>query len=111
MADQPTMLASGAVLLDTATGTGPGDSVRNYAQRSTFQVAGKTWSGTGSATVVIQVSNDDALWLDAGLITLSLVSSGLVSDGFTMHAPWRFARANVTELSGTGAYVNAHMGA
>lgn len=111
MAEQPAMLASGAVLLDTATGTGAGASVMNYATRATFHVSGKTWSGDGLAVVAIDVSNDDALWLTAGAVTLPLVDSGLASEGFEMHAPWRFVRANVLTLSGTGAYVNVKMGA
>lgn len=105
------MLASGAVLLDTATGTGASQTLQNYALSATFQASGRTWSGAGSATVKIQVSNDLLAWIDAGTITLTLSDSAYATDGFVMNAPWRYVRANVTTLSGTGAFVTVTVGA
>jgi len=108
---QPAMLGSGAVLLGTTTGTGAGDALLNYAVQSTYQVTGRTWSGSGAATVKIQVSNDLLAWIDAASIDLVLSDSAYASDGFVMQAPWRHIRANVTAISGTGAWVTVTMGA
>jgi hypothetical protein len=68
--------------------------------------------GTGAvgATVVIEFSTDGTNWAatPAGTITLSGTTSS--TDGFTTAASWKFARARVTAVSGTGATVTAQMG-
>lgn len=65
-----------------------------------------TGVGSVSATVNIQVSNENATgsgtnsnWITIGTITLSGTTSA--TDGFTTLAPWRFVRANVTAVTGT----------
>jgi hypothetical protein len=73
--------------------------------KTTFQASGATTSGAGAATVVIQVSNDNSNWITAGTITLTLGTSE-TSDGFAFDAHWEHVRANVTAISGTGAYVS-----
>jgi len=70
-------------------------------------------SGTGAvtATVVIDVSNDgiNAVATPAGTITLSGTTTS--SDGFlTSNSPWKYVRARVTAISGTGATVQVYMG-
>ena len=81
---------------------------------STFQaiVAG---TGAISATVVIQVSNEESSaqnttsnWITLGTITLAGTTS--TTDGFTSIAPWRWVRAQVTAISGTSATVKVLMG-
>jgi hypothetical protein len=104
------MLASGAVLLDTATSVRTGEAVRNYAQVSTYQATGRTWTGIGGATVKIEVSNDGLAWLEAGEIKLALTDA-VSTCGFVMTAPWSNVRARLSAISGTGAYVTVTMGA
>lgn len=69
-----------------------------------------TGTGTVSATVTIQVSNDgvNPVNTSAGVITLS-GSSGF-SDGFTTAAPWGWHRAVVSSITGTSAAVQVYYG-
>lgn len=79
-----------------------------------FQLSGRTTSGAGTATVVVEASNEDgasANWLQLGTITLALVDSGDVSDGFSApNAAWARVRMRVTDLTGTGASLDGSMG-
>lgn len=75
----------------------------------TFQAVGTTSSGTGSAIVSIDVSNDGTNFLSAGTITLTL-GTAATSDGFVLQAPWLYIRANCTTLTGTGTKVKVLMG-
>lgn len=94
----------------TVTGAGPvrylasspGDANRTYQ-------ATVTGSGTVSATVVIQASDDGVGWVTLGTITLSGTSPQ--TDGFASTAPWIEVRGDVTAISGTGAAVTLTMGA
>ena len=103
-------------LLDAATTTtGPGQVAVASAHADpmvirTHQVSGKTTAGAGAAAVDIQVSNNGRVWLTLGTVTLTL-GEDEVTDGFASGAQWRFVRANVTSISGTGASVTAEMGA
>ena len=72
-------------------------------------------TGTVSATVAIQVSLEDdtangvtSNWITMGTITLSGTTTA--TDGFTTIAPWRWVRATVSSISGTGATVQIIMG-
>lgn len=96
-------------MLSNATTTGAGASVTAPRATRTFQASGSTTSGSGAATIKIQVSNDEITWLDLGTITLTL-GVAATGDGFASDAPWNYARANVTAISGTGASVNVSMG-
>lgn len=93
----------------TATTTGAGNI--KDSPFTTFQA----WvSGTGavSATIVIDCSNDDTLqnWCSTPLGTITLSGTTSSSDGFTTTAPWKYVRARVTAISGTGATVVCLMG-
>ena len=96
-------------LLDAKTTTGAGTQIFKDSPYATFQVSGTTTAGSGSAVVVIQVSNDATNWITAGTVTLTLGTAS-TTDGFTTQAPWKYVRANVTTLTGTGASVSALMG-
>lgn len=76
---------------------------------ATFQA---TVVGTGavSATVVIDASNDRTYWCSTVLGTITLSGTTSASDGFTTTAPWKYVRARVTAISGTGATVTANIG-
>ena len=80
----------------------------------TFQAI-VTGTGAVSATVVIQVSNQEATfngdksnWITLGTISLSGTTTS--TDGFTTTAPWRYVRANITAVAGTDATVEVIMG-
>jgi hypothetical protein len=93
----------------TATGATP--RIFKDSPYATFQATGTTTASTGAATIKIQGSNlDDAnSYVDLGTITLTLGTT-LTADGFATSAPWKYVRANVTAISGTGASVNVLMG-
>lgn len=98
-----------STMLDTATATGAGAGVAKLAPKSTFQA---TVVGTGAvtATVTIEVSNNNKIWCSTVLGTITLSGTTTSSDGFTTDAPWGYVRANVTAISGTGAAVTVLMG-
>jgi len=91
-----------------AGGSAATGSSKNGQGDATFQA---TVSGTGavSATVNIEVSNDNTNWLVLGTITLSGTTSA--TDGFASTANWRYVRSNCTAISGTNAALSVVMGA
>jgi hypothetical protein len=95
------------IFLDQTT-TGASAGFRAPSERS-FQAHGVTSSGSGAATVKVQVSNDNANWIDLGTISLTLGTTR-TTDGFASVASWCFVRGNVTAISGTGAKVSLVMG-
>lgn len=84
----------------TANATG----LREYKDSpySTYQAV-VTGTGAVTATVGIQVSNDGTTWNTTALGTITLTGNDSVSDGFTSVAPWKYVRAVLTNLTGTGA--------
>lgn len=98
-------------LLSAVTATGAGVGNKPFTSLRTFHGKGTTSSGTGAATIVVQVSNTDVNvdYITLGTITLTL-STTSTSDGFTSDAPWAYVRGNVTAISGTGAAVTLTMG-
>lgn len=94
-----------------ATATGIQTTVFKDSPFATFQAYGSTTAGAGSAVVTIQGSNIDNAnaYVTLGTITLTLGTT-ITADGFATTAPWKYMRANVTTLSGTGASVNVLMG-
>lgn len=74
-----------------------------------------TGTGAVGSTIVIEVSNEDATgqgtnsnWVTYGTITLSGTTTA--TDGFTTASAWRWVRARVSAISGTGATVQVLMG-
>jgi hypothetical protein len=95
-------MATKVQLLKNATTVSSGNAITADGGAS-YQA---TVSGTGavSATIVINVSNDNANWITMGTITLSGTTTA--TDGFTSTAPWAYIQAAITAISGTGATVN-----
>jgi hypothetical protein len=91
------------------TSTTTGSGVYKDSPYSTFQ-ATVTGTGTVSATVVIDVSNDGTNWVATSLGTITLSGTTSSSDGFATTASWKYVRARVTAISGTGATVQVYMG-
>lgn len=94
-------------MLSAQTATGTSDVLDLWGTKWAFQAYGSTSASTGSATILIQVSNvnTDAAFITMGTITLTLGTT-VTADGFASDAPWRFVRAKVSAISGTGASVN-----
>lgn len=105
----------GAVLiLNGATSVGAGSSGSMPAGGIVIVEAyGTTSSGTGSAIIQIQVSNNGTTWQTAGTINLNLKNTR-TSDTFTMDdswSSWTYLRANLASISGTGASVYVYKNA
>lgn len=96
-------------LLKEAIANVVGQSSRTTIAKKVVQAVGSTTSGSGAATIAIQVSNNNNDWIDAGIITLTLGTTR-TTDGFEINASWLWIRAVLSGLSGTGANVSVHMG-
>lgn len=100
------MKISSVKLLNAATATGPGEAHNLFRGEKSFQLTGQTSAGAGSATVTVEVCDQDVPvnWITMCTITLALTTA-TSTDGSTSNAPWRWVRGNVTAISGTGAAV------
>lgn len=97
-------------LLDAATTTATGDQKEPWHTNRTFEAYGTTSSGSGAAAILIEVRNSEASsWHTMATISLTLASS-VSGDGFASSAAWRYVRARVSSISGTGASVYVNMG-
>lgn len=82
------------------TSTGVGNWLYKDSPYSSFQ-ATVTGSGSVSATLTIEVSNDGVTACATPLATITLSGTNSNSDGFTTQAPWKYVRYNVSSLTGT----------
>lgn len=62
-------------------------------------------SGAVSATVTVEVSNDQVGWITAATITLSGTDSD--TDGVAIDAAWGYTRVTLSGITGTSAAVTA----
>lgn len=93
------------MLLNGVTSVAAGSAVNGISGGKTYQASGSTSSGTGSATVLVQCSNDSTNWDTLGTITLTLGTSS-TSNSFASDDRCAYVRGNVTALTGTGATVS-----
>lgn len=105
-----------AQLLTDATTTVAGDKYSPWCVNRTFQGMGTTSSGSGASAIIIEASDKPSPvestnvdWTTLGTITLTLGTTQ-TNDGFVSAASWRWVRARVSSISGTGATVNAYVG-
>lgn len=112
MAGSNVWIKSGTVrnLLGTGvTVTGAGSLLYKDSPTATFQAV-VTGTGAVTATVTIEYSNDGVNVCSTVGGTITLSGTTTASDGFTSVSPWKYVRANVTVISGTGATVQVWMG-
>ncbi len=102
-------VATATTLMSGVTVTGAGTAVQPVQSRRAYQAWGATSSGAGTAVITIEVSNDNSHWIVAGTISLTL-STTSTGDGFGSVLPYKYVRANVTTITGTGAAVSVMMG-
>lgn len=107
---------SSVQLLTNATTTATGGMYSPRCVNRTFQGMGTVSAATGSAAIIIEASDKatpvegtNADWTTLGTITLTLGTTQ-TNDGFVSQASWRWIRARVSSISGTGATVNAYLG-
>jgi hypothetical protein len=90
------------------TSTTTGNWFYKDAPKAAIQVV-VVGTGAVAATVVIEVSNDATYAIATALGTITVSGTTSASDGFTTDAPWKYIRARVTAVSGTGATINVYM--
>lgn len=100
------------VLLDGETTTATGrtiDTRKEGWQEFEYRnfMAKVSGSGSVSATVLVEVSNNGSDFFDLGTITLSGTTSD--SDGFIADDVWQYVRGRITAISGTSATVTLTM--
>lgn len=88
------------------TGIGISQGPVNVAPKSFHAV--ETCTGACTATVNVEVSNDNVNFLTLGTITLNGTTT--VQDGFASQAQWNYIRGNLTAISGVGAAVTLNAG-
>jgi hypothetical protein len=104
------MSLSSVNILSAATATGAGTAHTPRSNYKTFVATGTTGSGTGAATIDIEASLDNSNWVVLDTLSLGSLATTVSSDwGYDANA-WRYVRAKVTAISGTGASVNVYMG-
>lgn len=96
------------LMVDRAT-SGTTTAIELGGINRTYFAYGSTSASTGSCIIKIQVSNDNATFIDMGTITLTL-GTAVTADGIASMAPWKYARANQTSISGTGAKCSLMVG-
>lgn len=99
------------------TATGATTSyVRNLADIKTFQLSGRTTAGAGTASVQIEGTLDDpgfdasVHWDLVGAFAALTLGTSDTNSAFSSQDRFRFYRANVTALTGTGANVDVKVG-
>lgn len=98
-------------ILDDVTTTATGTAVEPYGPKMSFQSQGSVSASTGSATILIEVSNDNTNWITMSTHTLSLTTTESASVvGSTADASWNKVRARVSAISGTNATVSTWIG-
>lgn len=96
-------------VMKSATTTATGVWCDKASPLSTVQAFGTTSSGAGAATIAIDATNNQSgSYVTLGTISLTL-STSASTDGFVVEAPWKYIRARVTAISGTGAAVTVEV--
>lgn len=96
-------------LLDDVTTTATGDSQEVFGSKKSFQLVGATATGAGTASILVQLSNDDTNWITVDTLALTLGATS-TSDSHSMDAPWKYVRGVVNSITGTGATISLYSG-
>jgi len=103
-----------STIMDGKTSTGAGDWYEMTPSRAELNLVAKSWqavvAGTGAvtATVEIEASNDGTQ--EEAIATFTLSGTTSDDDMTSLESLYRYYRANVTAISGTGAAVTVIMG-
>lgn len=99
----------------TTTGGCTAVDARQFNPLRVFHAKGSTTAGAGAAVVEIRAgTQSDNVSTVLGTITLTLSTSATAAagnGGFASNANWLYLCANVNSISGTGASVDASVGA
>lgn len=98
-------------LLINQTSVGLGPIKTPIGPNRTYFISAVASAGAnGTATVDIEASNDNKDWLRLGTITFSSIGDITEKDGFSSYTAWKFLRAKVKAITGTGMTINGSYG-
>jgi len=83
------------------------NEVNGPAMGWTIQAVETAASGTVTATIIVEVSDDGVNALTLGTITLNAATPAI--DGFAFSARWQYIRVRVTAMSAAST-INVHIG-
>lgn len=109
----PTLVSQGnqfTQALVGATTSAPGVPVGTTITAVAANGVSATMSANATATATVPCIFYANNWCTTAMGTITLSGTTINADGFTTAAPWRYVRANITAISGTGAAVNVLMG-
>lgn len=104
LAAQFTQALVGATI--SAPGVPVGTTVSSVTNPTTIVMSANATATATSVQCIFYANN----WIATALGTITLSGSTNVTDGFSTASAWRYVRANVTAISGTGATVSVVMG-
>lgn len=94
----------------TITASGSGPWLYKEGVFATFQICVDGTSGTQTASVNIECSDDGIHPCATVMGTINLSGLLSASDGFASTSAWKWIRATVTAISGTGAVITGFLG-
>ena len=94
-------------ILASSTAVATGTTVSTLKAGGTFQAI-VSGSGAVSATVVVSGSLYAGQWIT--LATMKLNGFDVATEGFVHAGAWAFYRADLVQISGTGATCSVNMG-
>lgn len=100
-----TVFATDKILDSTSAGQG---AVYTVEQSDRAVQVVLTGTGELTATVKVEVSLNGEHFIE--LATLTLAGENSAVDGFASTAPWRYVRASITQIAGTGARAQVFIG-
>ena len=98
------------VLLSGVSTPSAGQSVdlAEHANEQRNYVAHVSGTGAVSATILVEVSNNNLHFIPLATITLSGTNSA--TDGFVSDESWQYVRGRLSAVTGSGATVTLTMG-
>lgn len=88
---------------------GNGDVIQPLGSKRTIHAFGSTTAGVGTADVAVEVSNDNVNWVTLTTLNLTLGTT-VTSAVYAYNSAYRYARASLSNLTGTGAIATAILG-
>jgi len=102
--------AEAYTIINAATVATTSAEVALGSDSKTFQAMGTTTAGAGAATIIVEVTNNITWpWITLATISLTLGTTA-TTDGVALLAGWKYVRARLSAISGTGAAVSVAVG-
>lgn len=108
--DQGIVAVTSGMTVEGAPGLAAGTTVASVANGGGSLTLSAAFTGT-TGVYLVNIANPYWAATALGTITLSAASTLYAADGFTTSSSWKYVRANVSAISGTGAAVQVWMGA